>query len=551
MQRKTGLGNSAVTSGIYTQLSPAATPTFSPIPASYTGSQVVTITTTSAGAVIHYTTDGSSPSETTGTEYTSPVAIGVNTTLKAIAFGDNYSNSVVSTADFNIKVATPLLNVQAGSYTIPQSLSITCTTGDSQIYYTTDGTAPSATNGTLYTSEIGIGVNTIIKAIAIKAGMADSDPVIANYVINPVKIVAPIFTPAAGIYQGSQLITISSETPGTTIVYTLDGTVPGKTNGTVYSSPVTISANSNLKTYAYKTNLIDSEVVSGDYKIKPANITFTPVPTNYTAVQSVVLASATPGVTIKYTLNGTKPSQTNGIEYKEAIALSSNVLLEAIAFKTGLEDGDLVSGSYTFQLPKVVKPAYSPAPGNYTTPQTVTLSTTTADATIHYTTDGSTPSKTNGTVYTDPITVSSTTTINAIAYKAGFDDSDAVTGTYTIHLGANDSDGDGVPDNEDDYPNDPDRASNNFYPGVGFGSLAFEDNWPFKADYDMNDMVIDYRYNQVTNSDNEVVEIKAKIVLRAMGASFHNGFGIELPVASSQVASCVVKFKKWSICSDE
>ena len=452
-------------------------------------------------------------------------------------------NSTVTSGVYNIKVATPLLSELAGTFSVPQALSITCSTANAKLYYTTDGTDPSATNGTLYTTEIPIGVSTNIKVIAIKAGMTNSDPVQANYVINLLKVVTPVFTPAAGIYAGSQTVTLSSETTGATFVYTLDGTVPSRTNGTTYSAPIVVESNSTLKAFAYKVNMIDSEVATGDYKIKPAVITFSPAPGNYTTVQNIVLACATPGVTIKYTLDGTAPGKTNGTEYTAPIALSTNATLKAIAYKTGLEDGDIVTGEYAFQLAKVASPVYTPTPGTFTTPQSVTIATTTANATIRYTTDGSTPTKTTGTVYTTAIPVSTTTSINAIAYATGFNDSDVVPGKYVINLGGNDNDGDGIPDNEDDYPNDPDRASNNFYPGVGFGSLAYEDNWPYKADYDMNDMVIDYRFNQVTNSNNEVVEIKATLVLRAMGATFRNGFGIEFPVLPSQVSSAVATFK--------
>ncbi|MBK7211871.1 MAG: LruC domain-containing protein [Bacteroidales bacterium] len=101
-----------------------------------------------------------------------------------------------------------------------------------------------------------------------------------------------------------------------------------------------------------------------------------------------------------------------------------------------------------------------------------------------------------------------------------------------------DSDQDGISDNFDDYPNDPAKAFNNYFPTQnGFGSLAFEDLWPAKGDYDFNDMVIDYRFNQVTNSQNKVVDIEGKCVLRAMGAGYQNGFGIQLPVSPNQIAS--------------
>ncbi len=92
-----------------------------------------------------------------------------------------------------------------------------------------------------------------------------------------------------------------------------------------------------------------------------------------------------------------------------------------------------------------------------------------------------------------------------------------------------DSDGDGVPDNDDHYPNDPLRAFNNFFPAPGFGSLAFEDLWPGTGDYDFNDLVMDYRFKVVTSATNRVAEIYSDFAVRAIGAGLRNGFGFQLP----------------------
>ncbi len=91
-----------------------------------------------------------------------------------------------------------------------------------------------------------------------------------------------------------------------------------------------------------------------------------------------------------------------------------------------------------------------------------------------------------------------------------------------------DSDGDGIANEEDHYPDDPSRAFNNFYPAAGNGSLAFEDLWPGKGDYDFNDLVADYRFNSVTNAANKLTELTATFVIRANGAGLENGFGFQL-----------------------
>ncbi len=95
-----------------------------------------------------------------------------------------------------------------------------------------------------------------------------------------------------------------------------------------------------------------------------------------------------------------------------------------------------------------------------------------------------------------------------------------------------DGDGDGVTDDNDDYPADPLRAFNNYFPAVTPGTLAFEDLWPGTGDYDFNDLVVDYRFQTVTNAQNKVVEIFCRFNVIANGASLHNGFGFELPDAT-------------------
>ena len=104
-----------------------------------------------------------------------------------------------------------------------------------------------------------------------------------------------------------------------------------------------------------------------------------------------------------------------------------------------------------------------------------------------------------------------------------------------------DQDGDGVQDEEDTYPNDPARAFNNYYPAGGFGSLAFEDLWPGKGDYDFNDLVVDYQFTIVTNAGNKVTEVLSTFAIRAIGAGFANGFGFQLPGTSIESSEIEVE----------
>ncbi len=100
-----------------------------------------------------------------------------------------------------------------------------------------------------------------------------------------------------------------------------------------------------------------------------------------------------------------------------------------------------------------------------------------------------------------------------------------------------DSDGDGVNDPYDEYPDDRRYAYRYSYPGENsYGTFAFEDQWPAKGDYDFNDLVADYNYRQLVNAGNEMIKIEAEFVIKAVGAGFKNGLGIQLDVNPSQVS---------------
>ena len=101
-----------------------------------------------------------------------------------------------------------------------------------------------------------------------------------------------------------------------------------------------------------------------------------------------------------------------------------------------------------------------------------------------------------------------------------------------------DTDNDGVADENDLFPNDPARSGESFYPGSGqYGTLAFEDLWPGRGDYDFNDLVVDYNYRFITNANNEVKDVELKYSIRAIGGSLNNGFGVQLNVPQSAVQS--------------
>lgn len=156
---------------------------------------------------------------------------------------------------------------------------------------------------------------------------------------------------------------------------------------------------------------------------------FSPLPGSFGTDTAVTITSATPGAIIRYTTNGVPPTSTSGAIYSGPVTLTENTTLQAIAYNGVDLDSDVTSGVYTFV---VAAPTFLPASGAYASAQTVTISTTTAGASIRYTTDGSNPSPTVGTLYTAPVNVAVTMSIKAIAYKTNWDSSTFGVGNYSI-----------------------------------------------------------------------------------------------------------------------
>ncbi|MDE7338011.1 MAG: chitobiase/beta-hexosaminidase C-terminal domain-containing protein, partial [Bacteroidales bacterium] len=172
---------------------PAAAPVFSPVAGYIAKGSTVTMSTTTATAKIYYTTDGTEPSATS-TEYTAPVAINSLTAFKAIAVTTE-GTSFVSEAVYSV-VPVPVVTPASGRVVYDSLVEITFGAGVStqgvDIYYTTDGTEPSATNGTKYTEPFPLR-NAVIKVIAVKD--EDKSAVITReYTLIPAM---PVATPGA------------------------------------------------------------------------------------------------------------------------------------------------------------------------------------------------------------------------------------------------------------------------------------------------------------------------------------------------------------------
>ena len=235
----------------------------------------------------------------------------------------------------------------------------------------------------------------------------------------------------------NQTLTVSYSTDGSSWTQGYSGYLPSsKTQLSITSLSITgpiyikfevsynNTANSN---YDSKIDDITIEGVTLDVTPTCATPTFNNGTATYNNNVSVTISSATDGSTIHYTTSGTAPTCSTGSTGTSVTISSTGTVLKAIACKADYDASEVATATYTL---KCATPT-GLTTDTYVGTQTVTLATATEGASIYYTTPGSTPTA-SSTLYSAPFSVSSTSTIKAIAIKSNYVNSDEASATYTI-----------------------------------------------------------------------------------------------------------------------
>lgn len=165
-----------------------------------------------------------------------------------------------------------------------------------------------------------------------------------------------------------------------------------------------------------------------DQSVAPCS--FSPGGGTYGAPIDVLISCPTPGVTIRYTLDGSEPTSASQ-QYTGLVHLVVTGTLKARAFKPGWIASAVRSAEYVFT--SIAPPQIDPPGGNYTSAQTVTITCATAGAEIRYTLDGSVPGEASP-LYTTPITVATSLTVKARAFLAGKDPSEVSQAVFALRL---------------------------------------------------------------------------------------------------------------------
>jgi hypothetical protein len=450
-----------------------ATPVISPAGGTFTSTQSVTLSTVTPGAAIRYTTDGSAPTASSSLYSGAFSVASPGATVKAIGIKSGMNNSAVASAVFvvnqNNSVANPSFAPAGGTYTSAQTVRLSTLTGGASIWYAVNGGAQQ-----LYSdaTPIQVSATSTLTAVAKKSGMSDSAAVSASYTINSVggfaqgvaedgataRIwFAPTWTPTTAIAHSYVTGTDGVKGPQHDENMTYDATLKRWQAPTI--SPIASGSKiSYMFTYSSQTGgNLDSAwfnyVVCGDdapdspsCPSPVAKPVFSPAGGLYPTQQSVSLslaAGAVAGTKIYYTIDGSAPT-TASPQYSAPLLVKSATTINAIAVRPDLLQSRRASATYDIEAPctqtpggcLVAAPVLSHASGSYATKIGVNMLTATPGATVHYTRDGSTPTRAspqfNGAVWLEKSVQSGDTfTLKALATKDG-KDSPVTSATYTI-----------------------------------------------------------------------------------------------------------------------
>jgi alpha-L-arabinofuranosidase len=469
--------------GTLTGPAQAAAPVFGLAAGTYSTPQSVTISDSTQGAVIYYTTDGSTPT-TSSTQYTGPLTVGLSQTIRAIAVVPFYLNSPVVTATFTIQVqdvnysggfdvsqAQMVLNGTAQfSGSILQLTSATTANAAGSAWYYLPANIQSFTNdftfqmqgananGFTFTVQnqgtsaegmwgLGLGYEYITPSVAITFDLWNSSGDSIGIFTNGATPTTPsVDLSSTGInLHDSHAKAVHMVYDGANLVMTITDTVNNKSYTTTFpiNLPGIIGQNAALVGFTGGTGgqTATQQILAWNFSSTGSQTTATPTFSvaagSYTAAQTVTIADATAGAAIYYTTNGTIPT-TSSTKYTGPITVSSTETLEAIAVAPGDTNSAVGTAAYTINSPQnsanVAAPTFSEPGGAYGPPQAVQLADATAGVTIYYTTDGTTPTASSPN-YWEPIYVGHSQTIKAIAILAGSSGSTSsaiVTATYTI-----------------------------------------------------------------------------------------------------------------------
>ncbi len=464
-------------------LLPAPVPVFSPAAGTFTSTVTVSLTDTTVGAILYYTTDGSTPT-TASAVYSSPIVVSATETVKAIAVVQGYGTSAVGSATYTIGAQPPPVVNYSSGFASAAGLSVVdgakVTSGALELTdgghsettatwystpvnvqsFTTNFTfqiSPASGDGFTFTIQNaggnavgslggGLGYAGIASSVAVKFDLfsnagegADST---GFYIDGAQPTVPALDMTSSGVnLHSGDIMAVQLAYDGTTLTLTITDTATSASFSAskLINIPAIVRGNTAHVGFTGGTGGLTAvqKILSWTYSPGSAGVTpvaatptFSPVAGSYPVAQSVSLTDTTAGAILYYTSDGSTPTTASAV-YSSPIVASATETVRAIAVAPGYASSAVGSATYTISAQAAATPIFSPVAGSYPVAQSVSLTDTTTGAILYYTTDGSTPT-TASAVYSSPIVVSATETVKAIAVVQGYGTSAVGSATYTI-----------------------------------------------------------------------------------------------------------------------
>ena len=436
-----------------------------PCSANYYASAVsVALSATDAGGsgvrAIYYTTDGSDPTTGNGSVYLGSFSVTSSTTVKFRAFDNAGNAEPVETQVVNIDTVAPSSSISCNSstcgssyYTTPALISLAASdaggSGVAEIVYTTDGTMPTPTNGTVYLTPFTLASTTRVRFRAFD-NAGNAEPVNSQLVkVDTVPPTSSISCNAAACstdpYSSTVTVTLAAQddlggSGVASIVYTTDGTDPSQTNGNVYTGSFSVPTSTTVKYRAYDVAGNAEQINSQTIQIAAVapGVTLTTPSNGATVSGNVQIAATATGMTVDQVqflvdsqVVATITSAPYSTTWDSTTVANGSHTIAAHAFDTNGQEVD--SAPATVTVSNDVTADTTPPTSTITCNQSacisgfyngsvsVRLSATDNDggsgvAVIRYTTDGTTPTLTNGTAYGGAFSVASTATVKFRAW---------------------------------------------------------------------------------------------------------------------------------------
>lgn len=424
----------------------AARPVFSKITGTYNAPQNVEIYSSTAGSEIRYvkTLDGAIEPDGSSTLYNGEaITISDGEILKAAVYKTGLAQSEVSAITISVdpsiqNVAAPILSLSSGTYDSVQTLVVTSTTNGAKIFYNVDGAAPDLSGDLFFNDsygEIDLFESQIVRCVAVKDGLSPSNVVSEEFIIGGYALDPPEISLPSGTYYSPEITEIVHSDPSVILRYTLDGSEPTVESDIFYGTPLVISGLSpaiTLKVKSFKDGCVQSDTAVAKYTFKLPPVSFNPVGGEYNNAFGLYLSQPTTGAVIRYTLDGSEPTETYGTIFSgQPIPASNGTIVKAISYKTGWAASELISHTYTL---KVNNPIFITSTSKiYINEVKVQIDIIPITAKIKYTTDGSDPrTSANAKDYSGPITLNKTTTIKCVGVREGWNHSDVVASEYNV-----------------------------------------------------------------------------------------------------------------------